>query len=208
MATVPVYNTEGKEAGTIELADAVFGVKPKPSVVHQVYTALEANLREPWAHVKMRGEVRGGGRKPWRQKGTGRARHGSTRSPIWKGGGITFGPRNVRNYTKRLNKKMKRAALRMCFSDKLANDRLLVLESLPEDGKTKTFAALRRALPGDGKSTLVLQNGASENVGLSMRNIPRVHLQQVVDVNVADMLHHQYIVTTKDSIKQLEKRLA
>lgn len=207
MATVSVYNAEGKKTGTLDLNDAVFGVKPKQSVVHQVYTALEANLREPWAHSKTRGEVRGGGKKPWRQKGTGRARHGSIRSPIWKGGGVTFGPRSVRNYSERINKKMKHAALKMSFSSKVAEDRLLVLESMPNDGKTKTFDALRKALPGHGKTTLVLQEKVDEKTGLSIRNIPRVHLQQAMDVNVADLMHHQYIITTKAAIDQIEKRL-
>ena len=105
MLNAKVYNQTGKENGEVELTEAVFGVKPKVSVVHQVFVALRANAREPWADTKNKGEVRGGGRKPWKQKGTGRARHGSIRSPIWKGGGITFGPLSTRNYKQKINKR-------------------------------------------------------------------------------------------------------
>src|SRR3989338_5705358 len=137
MPKAVLYNVQGEKTGDMELNDAVFGVKPKKSVVHQVYTALLANAREPWAHTKDKGDVRGGGKKPWRQKGTGRARHGSIRSPIWRGGGITFGPLNVRNYTKKVNKKMSQVAVRMCLTDKVNDARFIVLEALTPSGKTK-----------------------------------------------------------------------
>lgn len=208
MAKVPVYNQEGKEIGTVELGDAVFGVAPRPALVHQVYTALLANAREPWAHTKNRGEVRGGGRKPWKQKGTGRARHGSIRSPIWRGGGITFGPRNERNYTQRINKKMKQQAVRMCLSDKVRAGLLVVVESLPGDAKTRSMVALRGRLPGAGKSTLLVTPEKNDTVMRASRNIPRLHVTRAADLNVVECLEHQCIVTTKEGAVALETRLA
>lgn len=208
MAKVDVYNNQGKAAGDIDVSDAVFGVEGNDALVHQVYVALEANARQPLAHVKTKGEVRGGGKKPWRQKGTGRARHGSNRSPLWVGGGITFGPRNVRNFTKRINRKMKQSAVRMCLSAKVADKKFIVLDQLQASGKTKEMAALRKVLPGAGKSTLVLTDKSDDQLFLATRNVPQVHLQRTADVNVVDLLHHQYIITTKDGVKALEKRLA
>jgi len=207
MPKAPLYNAEGKEAGTIDLSDAVFGVKAKQTVVHQVYTALEANKRQPWAHVKDRSEVRGGGKKPWKQKGTGRARHGSIRSPIWTGGGVTFGPRKNRNYKQKINKKTNQLAVKMCLSDKVKDAKLVIVEAMPESGKTKDMRSFREALPGSGKSTLVLGNDGAK-VGLSLRNIPSVHLQRAIDLNVADLLNHQYIIASKEAVEILEKRLA
>lgn len=208
MAKVSVYNKEGKEAGTIELSDAVFAVDPKRSLVHQVYVALTANARQPWAHSKDRSEVRGGGKKPWKQKGTGRARHGSTRSPIWVGGGITFGPRNDRNYKQKVNKKMSKQAVRMCLSDKVRDGKLLVVESLPEEGKTKQMAALRTVLPGNGKTTMILTEENKANIMRAVRNIPRLDLGRAIDLNVVDCLNHQYLVVTKEGVSILEKRLS
>lgn len=208
MAKVPLYNIDGTTAGELTLSDAVFAVAPKKSVVHQVYVALEANDREPWAHSKDKSEIRGGGKKPWKQKGTGRARHGSIRSPIWRGGGVTFGPLNTRNYTQKINKKMNQEAVRMCLSDKVNEARFIILDSFNPAGKTKEMAAIRKALPGNGKSTLLLAAGPDEKLNLATRNIPTVHLQRVQDVNVVDLLHHQYIITTKDGVEALEKRLA
>jgi len=208
MAKAPLYNKEGNENGTVELSDAVFGVKPKQSVVHGVYVALEANRRQPWAHTKDRSDVRGGGRKPWKQKGTGRARHGSSRSPIWSGGGVTFGPLSTRNYKKKVNQKTRALAVKMCLSDKILENKLVVVESIGETGKTKDVRALCSKLPGSGKTMLILSDVANEALGLAVRNIPQVHVQRSIDVNVADLLNHQYIVTTKESIQTLEKRFA
>lgn len=208
MAKVPVYNKEGKATGDIEVNDAVFGVEPNVSLVHQVYVTLEANARQPWAHVKTRGDVRGGGRKPWRQKGTGRARHGSIRSPLWTGGGVTFGPRNDRNYKQRLNSKMRKAAVKMVLSDKLAEQRLVALDGYESSGKTKEFVVLRTALPGNGKSTLLLVDGKDEQLNRATRNIPGLNMQRAQDVNVVDLLNHQYVIVTADAVKALESRLA
>ena len=208
MAKVAVYNNLAKETGSMELNDTVFGIKSKMPVIHQVYVALMANLREPWAHTKNRGEVRGGGKKPWKQKGTGRARHGSIRSPIWRGGGITFGPRNVRNYKQKINEKMNKQAVRMCLSDKVVENKFIVLEDLTSDGKTKVMAQLREALPGSKKTALWLVPKKDDMVKRATRNLEKLDLKLASDVNVVDLLHHQYIVVTKAAVNVLEKRLA
>ena len=144
---ISLYNQKGETIGKVKLNPEVFGVKVKSSVVHQVVEAMLANAREAWAHTKTKGEVRGGGRKPWKQKGTGRARHGSIRSPLWVGGGVTFGPRNERNYKKKINKKMKTKDLFMCLSDKVASSQLIVLEDVSlEAPKTKYFAEIIKNL--------------------------------------------------------------
>lgn len=208
MAKVALYNIKGKEEGAIDLNDAVFGVKSKMAVIHQVYTALMANAREPWAHTKNKGEVRGGGKKPWKQKGTGRARHGSIRSPIWKGGGVTFGPLKYRNYKQKINQKMNQQAVRMCLSDKVLAKKFVVLEDLTSEGKTKAMAELRKALPGSNKTALWLVPKSDLMIKRSTRNIPYMDLQLASDVNVVDLLHHQYVVVTKAAVEILVKRLA
>lgn len=208
MAKIDAYNASGKKDGSVELNDAVFGVTPKQSVVHQVFTALMANMRQPWAHAKDRSEVRGGGRKPWKQKGTGRARHGSTRSPIWTGGGATFGPRNERNFKQKVNKKMNRAAVRMVLSDKLATDKFVVVTEFPTDGKTATLDVLRAALPGAGYTTLLLTAEKNDTVIRAVQNIDNLDVQIATDVNVTELLNHQYVIASGAAVEVLEKRLA
>ena len=208
MKKIPVYSLEGKETSTLELNEAVFGVKAKRSIVHQVYVSLIGNMREPWAHTKTRGDVRGGGKKPWKQKGTGRARHGSIRSPIWKGGGVTFGPSNERNYARKINAKMKQVALRMCLSGFVSAERMYGLEDAAFSGKTKQLATLRAALPGNGKSTLIVTAKKDEAVMRAARNMPNVDVVRADDVNVVDMLHHQHMLVTGAALKSLERRLA
>ncbi|MBT4120864.1 MAG: 50S ribosomal protein L4 [Candidatus Magasanikbacteria bacterium] len=207
MPKVKLYNKQGKETGTIDLNVDIFGVEVKKSVVHQVYTALTANARQPWAHTKDKSEVRGGGRKPWKQKGTGRARHGSIRSPLWVGGGVTFGPLKTRNYKQKINKKMNQLAVKMCLSDKAINDKFVVLEDMPTDGKAKEVAKLREALPGMGRTTIFLTPKVNEKVNLATRNIVKFDMQQAKDVNVVDLLNHQYVVITKKGLEVLENRL-
>jgi large subunit ribosomal protein L4 len=206
MANTKVYNLEGKDAGSIELADGVFAAKANDTLVHQVYLAIEANAREPWAHTKDRSEVRGGGKKPWKQKGTGRARHGSIRSPIWKGGGVTFGPTSDRNYKQKINRKMNRAAVKMCLSSKVLDEKFIVVEHFDITGKTKQAVDLLKALPGTGKSTLILSEKENENLNFATRNIGRTDMQRVQDVNVVDLLHHQYVIISRDGVKALEER--
>ena len=208
MTQVTVYNKEGKEAKTMDLNEAVFAVPLKSNLVHQVYQAIRANLRSPWADTKDKGEVRGGGKKPWKQKGTGRARHGSIRSPIWKGGGVTFGPLTDRNYKQKINKKMNRSAVKMTLSEKVKASEILVLEDFIANGKTKDMAALRKALPGAGKTTLFLVPAMKAELLQSLKNLPHSDIKQAVDVNVMDLLHHKYIITNVESMGILEKRLA
>ena len=208
MPKVNVYNKDAKNAGEIELSDDVFAVEVKDSVIHQVYVALEANARQPWADTKDKSEVRGGGRKPWKQKGTGRARHGSNRSPIWSGGGVTFGPLSTRNYKQKINSKVNRKAVKMCLTSKLTEERFIVIENFEVSGKTKEMNTFRNALPGAGYSTLLLVDKADEKMGLATRNIEKMHMQRAQDVNVVDLMHHQYIITTKAAAEALEKRLA
>lgn len=203
-----MYNAKGKKDGDIELNDAVFGVTPKQSVVHQVFVALMANQRQPWAHTKDKSEVRGGGRKPWRQKGTGRARHGSIRSPLWAGGGVTFGPLKTRNYKQKINKKMNKVAVRMCLTDKVNDEKFVVVGELPADGKTATAATLRAALPGQGKTTLVLTAEKNDQVLRAAENLDNFDVQIAQDVNVRDLLNHQYVIASKGAVEVLEKRLA
>lgn len=208
MAKAALYTQSGERQGEQELTDAVFGVHIKREVVHQVYTALRDRVREPWAHTKNKGEVRGGGRKPWQQKGTGRARHGSIRSPLWKGGGVTFGPRNVRNYFVKINKKMNRLAVKMCLSSKVADEKFFVVQGFSETGKTKGFAELRAALPGAGKSTLILSASGNGATVRAAGNIPDVRVVRAADVNVVDLLHHQFVLATPEALKVLETRLS
>lgn len=208
MAKVSVYNKEGKEAGKIDLADTIFGVTPREAVIHQVYLARMANARQPWAHTKDKSEVSGGGKKPWKQKGTGRARHGSIRSPIWKGGGVTFGPLNIRNYTQKVNKKMNNQAVKMCFSGKVNEEKFLVLEDFISDGKTKIVSDLRKKLPGNGKTTLFITSGKDENLLRAANNVPNIDVGRAEDINVVDLLHHQYVITTKEAINAIEERFA
>ncbi len=204
---LPLYNNQGVKSGELEASDAVFAIPTKKSLVHQVYVAIMANARQAWAHTKTKGEVRGGGRKPWKQKGTGRARHGSTRSPIWKGGGVTFGPRKERNYTQKINRKMNKKAVAMCLTDKATSETIMVVDKMPEDAKTKTFAALRTAMPGLGKTTLVLVADRDDNLALATRNMPKVDMQRAEDVNVVDLLHHQFVICSKEAVTALEARL-
>lgn len=207
MANVKLFSTTGSEKGTIELAPAVFEVAPKLAVVHQVYVAHMANARQPWADTKDRSEVSGGGKKPWKQKGTGRARHGSIRSPIWKGGGVTFGPLSNRSYAQKVNKKTNALAVRMCLSDKCAEGKLSVVEALPDNGKTKDMNTLRAGLPGKNRSLLIVTDGKSEPVLRAAANMTKVDVVRASDVNVVDLLHHQYVVASEAAVRALEKRL-
>lgn len=205
---VKVFNTQGKEVKEVELSDAVFNVVVKPEVVHEVFVALRGNAREPWADTKNRGEVRGGGKKPWQQKGTGRARHGSIRSPIWKGGGVAFGPLSIRNYKTKINKKTRRLATRMCLSDKAQNGALWVVESIATEPKTKLFSGILKALPAKQKSFLVVTPGKDETVIRATNNIKSVKTSRAEDLNVVEILSKQAILTTVDGLKKIEEVLA
>ncbi len=206
---INVYNLEGKVTGEMNLSEAVFGIKIKPEVVHEVFVALTNNQRESWADTKGKGEVRGGGKKPWQQKGTGRARHGSIRSPIWKGGGVTFGPLSVRNYKTKINKKLKRLATQMCLADRAQHNALMVVEDFNfSEPKTKAFVQFIKALPVQFKSLLVLTPGKNQNLVRMTRNVSSVKTVRVEDVNVMDLLSTAAVIINKPGVEKLEAALS
>lgn len=206
---IALYNLDGKSSGTTELSDAVFKAAVKPSVVHQVFVQQMNNQREPYAATKTRGDVRGGGKKPWRQKGTGRARHGSTRSPIWVGGGVSMGPKAERNYHTKINKATRRLATVMCLSDKAKNSNLYVVSNLDFSApKTKLFAAFLKALPAKGHSWLVLTAGKNDAVIKQTKNLQKVEARRAEDVAVVDLVKKQSVVLTLDAVKKLEAMYA
>ena len=204
MANVSVYNMEGKEVGTIELNDAVFGVAVNEHLVHMAVVQQLANNRQGTQKAKTRSEVSGGGRKPWRQKGTGHARQGSTRSPQWTGGGVVFAP-VPRDYSFKMNKKEKRAALKSALSDKVANGKLVVVDALTFDApKTKEFAKVMANLNVNDKALVVL-NDNDANVVLSAKNIPTVKTGLTNTINVYDVVNAKTLVLTQDAVKTIEE---
>lgn len=207
MPTVNVYNLEGKQTGEITLDDAIFGVKVQPELIQFVVRAQRANAHVPYAHTKGRAEVRGGGRKPWKQKGTGNARHGSIRSPLWKGGGVTFGPTNVRNMSLKVNQKERRKAIRMILSDKAARNQLIVLESVEGlTGKTKQMSQLLNALPIKDHSALIALGTKNDMLKRSSQNLPRVNSVLADSLNAADLLKFEYMVVDKAGIETVVSR--
>ena len=204
MANVSVYNMEGKEVGTIELNDAVFGVKVNEHLVHMAVVQQLANNRQGTQKAKTRSEVSGGGRKPWRQKGTGHARQGSTRSPQWTGGGVVFAP-VPRDYSFKMNKKEKRAALKSALTDKVANGKLVVVDALTfEAPKTKEFAKVMANLNVNEKALVVLNNNDA-NVVLSAKNIPTVKTALTNTINVFDILKYDTVVIDKAAVATIEE---
>lgn len=203
MATVSVYNMEGNEVGTMELNDAVFGVEVNEHLVHMAVVAQLANKRQGTQKAKTRSEVSGGGRKPWRQKGTGHARQGSTRAPQWTGGGVVFAP-TPRDYTIRLNKKEKRLALKSALTSRVQEKKLIVVDELKFDEiKTKNFKNVLDNL----KTTkaLVVLNDNDKNVVLSARNIPDVKTALTNTINVFDILKYNTVIVTKDAVATIEE---
>ena len=202
---IPVYTQEGKEAGEVALPKDVFEVQMNADLVHQVVISYAANKRQGSAHTKNRGEARGGGRKPWRQKGTGRARAGSTRGPIWKGGGVSGGPRNEKVYEKAIPAKMRKKALAMVLSEKAKNNLLVVVDTLDmQSPKTKIMAAMIKKLPVASASRLVLYSSGKE-IFLAARNIAKTGVAETRNMNVADLLKYKYVVLGKDIIAEIEK---
>ena len=203
MANVSVYNMEGKEVGTIELNDAVFGVEVNDHLVHMAVVSQLANNRQGTQKAKTRPEVSGGGRKPWRQKGTGHARQGSTRSPQWTGGGVVFAP-TPREYTFKINKKEKRAALKSALTSRVQENKLIVLDELKFDAiKTKNMKAVLDAL--NVKKALVVLNENDHNVVLSARNIADVKTALTNTINVYDILKYNTVVVTKAAVATIEE---
>ncbi len=203
MANVAVYNMEGKEVGTIELNDAVFGVEINEHLVHMAVVQQLANNRQGTQKAKTRSEVSGGGRKPWRQKGTGHARQGSTRAPQWTGGGIVFAP-VPRDYSFKMNKKEKRAALKSALTSKVQDSKLIVVDELKfEEIKTKNFAAVMNNLKVNDGLVVLAENDA--NVVLSARNMATVDTTLVNAINVYDVMKANTVVLTKDAVAKIEE---
>ncbi len=203
---VKLYDWQGKEMGTENLDSEFFGVEVDKALVHEVVVAQQKNSREVLAHTKGRSEVRGGGKKPWRQKGTGRARHGSTRSPIWIGGGITFGPTNKRNYSVKLNKKVKAKVIKMILSDKVASDKLVLVESynLPE-AKTKMLQDTLDKLPTKGGTVLAVTKNSTENIVTAAKNLPEIDTIHSGSLNIVDILKHEYLLVNKELINKIKE---
>lgn len=211
---VKVYNQEGKEAGTMELPEAVFGLKWNGDLVHQVVVGQLANRRAGTAHAKTRGEVRGGGRKPWRQKGTGRARHGSIRSPIWIGGGVSHGPRSDKNYSKKINKKMAKKALFTVLSAKVRDNEFIVVDELGfAEGKTKHAANLIKNFSSQeafqkmkkGNGVLVALPVSRQAVKRAFRNLPYAETDEARNLHAAEVLKYRYVMVPKDAVGIFKK---
>ena len=203
MAQVTVYNKEGKEVDKLELNDTVFGVEVNEHLVHMAVVAQLANKRQGTQKAKTRSEVSGGGRKPWRQKGTGHARQGSTRAPQWKGGGVVFAP-TPRDYTIKLNKKEKRAALKSALTSRVNDNKFIVVDDLNFDAiKTKNFKAVMDNLKVS-KALVVLDDG-NNNAVLSARNLPTVKTAWVNTINVYDILKYNTVVATKAAVANIEE---
>ena len=200
-----IYNQEGKETGTTLLPKEIFDVKMNPDLLHQTVVSQMANRRQVLAHTKDRSEVRGGGRKPWRQKGTGRARHGSIRSPLWKGGGVTFGPTKERVFKRKINKKTKKQALSMVLSAKVKNNLLLILDldlkQMP--AKTKQMAEIFKKLPLKGSALIALPK-IDLNFIKSTKNIPKIETIEARNLNALDLLLFKHLILPKESIKIIQ----
>jgi large subunit ribosomal protein L4 len=209
-----VYNQEGKEAGKIKLPAKIFDLPWNSNLIHQVMLAMQANQRKIVAHAKTRAEVRGGGKKPWRQKGTGRARHGSIRSPIWRGGGVTFGPTKEKTYAQKINKKMKRKALLVALSQKARDNEILILDDLKlKAPKTKEAAAVLKSLSkikgfekltGKKNATLILMSNKNEQLKRAFHNLPGVLLDEARNSNLLDTLTYKYLIFPKSSLEILK----
>jgi large subunit ribosomal protein L4 len=194
-----VYNVKNEKVSTVALPDGLFGAPWRPALVQQVLLAQRANARRPWAHAKDRSEVSGGGRKPWRQKGTGRARHGSIRSPIWEGGGKAHGPNKERDYSQKVNKKMRRAALASVLSKKLRDNEVKMFDSLAvTEAKTKLASEMLRGILNAKKSAkrfdvLLVRDPANKGLLRAARNLQKTRVASADDLNIQDLLSHKYV---------------
>jgi|SRR3989344_441220 len=208
----PVYNQNAEETGKIDLPDLIFNSKMNSDLLHQVVSSLIANQRQTLAHTKSRGEVRGGGRKPWRQKGTGRARHGSIRSPLWKGGGVTFGPTKEKNFKKKINKKMARRALAIALASKTKDGQLLVLDDIKLiQPKTKEMAAVLKSFrkitggAGTTPSILLITPSLRVDIKRAAQNLPALNVIEARNLNSLSVLSSKYAMLLKDSIDIFQK---
>lgn len=209
MLNVTIKNIAGADVKELSLKESVFGLPSNDTLLHQVYVALTANRRQVIAHTKDRGERSGSGIKPWRQKGTGRARAGATRSPLWRKGGITFGPTKDRNFSKNTNAKMRQKAVMIALSEKVRSQKLVILDALNfTDKKTKLFSETLKKLGVNDKSLTVSLATSEFPLTIMSRNIPRIENTLTENLNVVQLLDHEYILMTEESIKVLEKRFA
>jgi large subunit ribosomal protein L4 len=207
MPKVALYNQSGTQVGDIELADAIFGIEPNQNVLHDAVVMQQASLRQGNHAVKNRSAVRGGGRKPWRQKGTGRARQGTIRAPQWKGGGVVFGP-TPRSYSYKLPKKVRRLAIKSALASKVIAEEIVVLEGLTLEGpKTKEMVSILANLSSERKALIVTAD-YNDNVALSARNIPGVTFVTADGINVLDVLKHDKLIITKEAVQMVEEVLA
>lgn len=205
---VKVRNQEGAEIGSVELKPELFGIEPNEAVVHQYIVALQANQRQGTHDTKTRKEVSGGGKKPWRQKGTGRARSGTSRSPLWRGGGTIFGP-HPRSYTTRLPAQMRRLAIQSVFSDKAKRENIMVLDRINvEKPRTKSIVTMLEKLALADKKCLILDEGRNQNVTLSCRNIPNVKYCRASLANGYDLLHADVVVFTRAGLDKAQEVFA
>jgi large subunit ribosomal protein L4 len=203
---VNTYNQNGEVIGQTRLPSEIFGIGINPDLVHQVVVSQMANKRRPIAHTKTRAEVSGGGRKPWPQKGLGRARHGSIRSPLWRHGGVTFGPRKEKIFKKKIPQKMKRKALFMVLSQKLKDEELLLVDKLKiEKPKTKLFFEILKKLPLKKINALIALPKLDKNLILASRNIPKIKTLLAKDLNCLDLLSFKYLILPVDSIKVIKE---
>lgn len=205
---LPIYDLTGANVGTITLDSSIFGVEINATLLHQAIVRHLANKRATTAHVKDRSDVRGGGKKPWRQKGTGNARAGSTRSPLWRGGGVTFGPSNERNYSLRMPQKMRQAALKVALSAKVADDKLIIVDSLTSlDGKTKTWTQSAPKLTQLTNRYLVVSTSKEDLVDRSLRNLPTTKYVGLDGLTIYDIVRFPSLLITKDALEALQVKL-
>ena len=205
----PLYNQKAEHIGKVDLPDQIFNLAMNNDLVHQIVTSLRSNKRQVIAHAKGRGEVRGGGKKPWRQKGTGRARHASIRSPIWKGGGATFGPTKERKFAKKINKKMKRLAIFSVLSKKLADGAIKVVDILDNEVKTKTISVFLKRMSFNGDkarlSMLLIPASANKNIHRAIANIKNIDAISPKSLNAYDLLKYKNIILEKKAVEEIEK---
>lgn len=203
---ISVYNQKGEDIDKTELPDEIFGLEANLDLLHQVVVSQMSNRRQGSAHTKDRSDVSGGGKKPWRQKGTGRARHGSIRSPLWRGGGVTFGPRSDRNYKKTIPVMMRRKALFMALSSKAKDGELIIIDDLgAKDHKTKVIKSTLDNLPFADKTGLLILPAVDKNVILGARNIPKTETMQAKNLTALDVLSSKRLIMTPESVAKIKE---
>lgn len=205
----PLYNQSAEKVGTVELPDSIFGVESNNDLLHQVISSQMANKRQILAHAKGRSEVRGGGKKPWRQKGTGRARHGSVRSPIWKGGGVTFGPTKEVNFKRKIGKKMARKALLVALSEKIRSGGITIIDGIQLNApKTKEMAGILKLFKDKldrSGSVLIITTSADKNLHRAVKNIQKTGMVEARNLNLLTVLAYKNLMILKNGVKEIEK---